>query len=135
MIAHNARDELKLLLSPTRRLRLTSYGRVTQPMICYHWKATTGNLPVDGNEALVPMLIQNQSKQVIELRKLILYKGFLKLFKTDHYFVTNEVKLKMTSKQEGFLEYSDQPQVNMDTVSSFMKTAAKAVQSCLSYYV
>ena len=36
MIAHNAQDEFKLLLNPTRRLRLTSYGRVTQPMICYH---------------------------------------------------------------------------------------------------
>ena len=109
IIAHTATDELKLLINPTRTLRMTSYGLVTHPMLCYHWRALANERPYDGNEAIVPMLIQNQSKQVIELRKLILYKGFLKLFKTDNYFVTNEVKLKLTSKQEGFLEYLDQP--------------------------
>lgn len=109
IIAHTATDEFKLLINPTRTLRMTSYGLVTHPMLCYHWRALANERPYDGNEAIVPMLIQNQSKQVIELRKLILYKGFLKLFKTNNYFVTNEVKLKLTSKQEGFLEYLDQP--------------------------
>ena len=109
LIAYNADEEFKLLLNPTKALRVTSYGLVTQPMLCYHWLASTSEQPIDGNEALVPMVIQNQSKQVIELRKLTLYKGFLKLYKNDSYFVTNEVNLKLTSKQEGFLEYLDEP--------------------------
>ena len=109
IIAHTETNEFKLFLNPTRALRMTSYGLVTHPMLCYHWQASTNDRPYDGNEAIVPMLIQNQSKQVIELRKLILSKGFLKLFKNKDYFVTNEVKLKLTTKQEGFLEYLDQP--------------------------
>jgi hypothetical protein len=108
--AISANDErLNLCIMPTKNMRLTSYGQVTRPMICYHWRASAVSRPVDGNEALVPIIIYNQTKQVVELKKLTLYKGFLKLFKNDDYFITSQVKVQITSKSEAHLEYLNTP--------------------------
>jgi hypothetical protein len=100
---------LKLCIMSTKNMRLTSYGQVTRPMICYHWQASTVSRPVDGNEALVPIMIYNQTKQVVELKKLILDKVFLKIFKNEDYFITSQVKVQITSKSEAYLEYLNTP--------------------------
>lgn len=99
----------KLLSSSTRALRLTSYGQITDPMICYHWRSTIDVLKANGDEALVPLMVSNQTKHPVELKKVILYKSFLKLFRAYEQFVTNQVSVLISSKSEAYLEYSERP--------------------------
>ena len=62
-----------------------------------------------GDEALVPVTVRNQTKHPVELKKVIIYKSFLKLFRGEAQFVTNQVKVLITSKSEAYLEYAHAP--------------------------
>ena len=45
----------------------------------------------------------------VNFKKLIIYKNFLKLFSNSGKFTTNEIKVKMSSATEAYLEYQDVP--------------------------
>ena len=115
VVVSNASQELTLLSCATRSLRLTSYGQVTNPMICYHWRSPTDITLAEEDEALVPLLVSNHTKQAVELKKVILYKSFLKLFRAEAQFVTNQVEVMITAKNEAYLEYSERPPQELGT--------------------
>ena len=97
-----------ILREPTKPLRLTSYGEVNDAMLCYHWVTGCVSEAVDGDEALVPLTLSNQTRRPITFQKLIIHKNFLKLYLTERGFMTNSIKVKMSSKTEAYLEYQDQ---------------------------
>ena len=109
VVVSNATQELTLLSCATRALRLTSYGQVTSPMICYHWRSPADVTLAREEEALVPLLVTNHTKHPVELKKVILYKSFLKLFRAEAQFVTNQVQVMITAKSEAYVEYSERP--------------------------
>jgi hypothetical protein len=97
-----------LLKAPSKPLRLTSYGEVNDAMLSYHWVTTCVNEAMDGDEALVPLSLINQTKRPIKFQKLIIHKNFLKLYLTERGFMTNSIRVKLSSKMEAYLEYQDQ---------------------------
>lgn len=100
-------SSLKLCAAPLKALRLTSYGLVSQPMLCYHWVTQISPESIGRDEARVPLIINNQTKHPVELRKVILYKGYLKLYRSAEGFETNLVTVQITSKSEAQIEYDD----------------------------
>ncbi len=109
IIAAHKTSELTLIHRPITPMRLTSYGEITKPMVCYHWTSDPVTHPQSENEALVPLRIENQTKHGVEMKKIVLYRGLLKLFKTHQYLVTNEVKVLITSKSEASMKYMSTP--------------------------
>lgn len=105
----NDHESFKLLSSPIKTMRMTSYGQVINPMLCYYWCSHFDVNSAEGNDALVPLVVYNQTKHAVELKKIILYKSFLKLFRAQTQFITNQVQVFITSKSEAYIEYTNDP--------------------------
>ena len=69
---------------------------------------------------LVPIIINNQTRQLIELRKIVLYKSYLKLYQSAQGFITNLVKVQITSRQEAHIEYDDAPPTSGGSAASLV---------------
>lgn len=117
IVVKNSEEDLTLFSHAANELRLTCYGEITHPMVCYHsvsdiLRPIENEKALDlipGNHALVPLFIENQTKEPIELRKLILYRGLLKLYRSKLCFITNGVKVVIHSKSDAFIEYEEGP--------------------------
>ena len=107
--AHLPQSEVLLCQVPTKPMRLTTYGKVTSPMISYYWVSPITTQPIDGNEALMPIKIYNRAKHQVTLRRITIFRDFLKLYQSSSGFVTNSLKLLISSQQEAYVEYGQRP--------------------------
>ena len=109
VIATDGEHPLTMWTTTTTRLRSTSYGHITEPMICYYWVSDVSETIPEGNQVLVPIEVCNQSKESVEFKKLTLYRDYLQLYRDHHVFVTNQLQVLISSPTEAYIEYGDTP--------------------------
>ena len=90
---------------PSVHLRRTSYGEVNQAMVCYFWQSEIVEKPQDQSFALVPVEVINQASTSVQLKKLVIYKNYMKLFASPQMLCTSAVQVKLSNMREGFINY------------------------------
>ena len=98
-------DHLMIASFPCLKLKRTSYGTVDQAMVCYFWESEQVEEAQSECFALVPVIVVNQSTSTLQLKKLVIYKNYMKLYASSELLCTSAIQVKLNNKREGFINY------------------------------
>ena len=102
-------EHFRLLTFPCVLLKRTSYGTVDQAMVCYYWESQECEEARSPYFALVPVEVVNQATSTVQLKKLVIYKNYMKLYATSRQLCTSAIKVKLSNRREGFISYQSAP--------------------------
>ena len=106
LLHRQERSEPLILTSfPSMQLKRTSYGTVDQAMVCYFWESEQVERAQSGCFALVPVEVINQSTSTVQLKKLVIYKNYMKIYVSADTLCTSAIQVKLNNKKEGFINY------------------------------
>ena len=94
---------------PLVDLKRTAYGKVQNAMVCYHWTSPCYEDWTQAKDlfAVLPLSLDNASKKRITFQKLVIYKNYLQLYLFPSQILTCEVRIKVSSSQDAFIQYDE----------------------------